>query len=40
MTAAFLMKSMGFKVKSIKGGLGAWDGLVTQKGDGIHTIVD
>jgi len=40
MTAAFLMRSMGFKVKSIKGGLGAWDGPVTQKGDGIHTIVD
>jgi len=40
MTAAFLMGSMGFKVKSIKGGLGAWDGPVTQKGDGIHTIAD
>ncbi len=39
MTAAFLMRSMGFRVKAIRGGLSAWDGPVTQGGDGIHTPV-
>jgi len=37
MTAAFLMRSQGFNVKSIRGGLSAWDGPVVQGGDGIHT---
>lgn len=37
MTAAFLMRSMGFRVKAIRGGLSAWDGPVEQEGDGIHT---
>jgi rhodanese-related sulfurtransferase len=36
MTAAFLMRSQGFKAKTIRGGLGAWDGPVIQGGDGIH----
>jgi CRP-like cAMP-binding protein len=31
MAAAFLMKSMGFKVKAIRGGLGAWDGPVERE---------
>jgi len=30
LTAAFLMKSMGFKVKAIRGGLSAWDGPVAH----------
>ncbi|MBL7032064.1 MAG: cyclic nucleotide-binding domain-containing protein [Nitrospira sp.] len=37
MTAAFLMKSQGFKVQAIKGGLSGWDGQVVQGGNGIHT---
>lgn len=37
MTAAFLMKSQGFKVEAIRGGLSGWDGQVVQGGDGIHT---
>lgn len=36
MTAAFLMRSMGFKVKSIRGGLSAWDGSIASGKDGIH----
>ena len=37
MTAAFLMKSMGFKVQALRGGLSAWDGETTRGSDGIHT---
>jgi len=36
MTAAFLMKSMGFHVKALRGGLSAWDGETVRGGDGIH----
>ncbi len=36
MTAAFLMKSMGYNVKALRGGLSAWDGPTTRSGDGIH----
>jgi CRP-like cAMP-binding protein len=36
MSAAFLMKSMGFKVKTLRGGLSAWDGPVAHGRDGIH----
>jgi CRP-like cAMP-binding protein/rhodanese-related sulfurtransferase len=39
MTAAFLMKSMGFHVKALRGGLSAWDGETIRGGDGIHTPV-
>ncbi|GBE37871.1 MAG TPA: hypothetical protein ENH45_00790 [Nitrospirae bacterium] len=34
--AAFLMKSQGFKVRGIRGGLSAWDGPVQHGGNGIH----
>jgi CRP-like cAMP-binding protein len=37
MTAAFLLKSQGFKAKSIRGGLSAWAGPVAHGKDGIHT---
>jgi len=37
MTAAFLMKSLGYKVKALRGGLSAWDGPTTRGGDGIYT---
>jgi CRP-like cAMP-binding protein len=37
MTAAFLMKSMGFKVQALRGGLSAWDGETTRGSDGIYT---
>ncbi len=33
--AAFLLKSQGFNVKAIRGGLSAWDGPVHQGSDGI-----
>lgn len=36
MTAAFLMRSQGFRAKSIRGGLGAWDGPVTVGSDGVY----
>jgi len=36
MTAAFLMKSQGFNVQAIRGGLSGWEGPVVQGGDGIH----
>lgn len=36
MTAAFLMKSMGFKVQALRGGLSAWDGETTRGSEGIH----
>lgn len=36
MTAAFLMKSLGYKVKALRGGLSAWDGPTTRGSDGIH----
>jgi CRP-like cAMP-binding protein len=36
MTAAFLMRSQGFKVKTIRGGLSAWDGPMTGRKVGIH----
>ena len=37
MTAAFLMKSMGFDVQALRGGLSAWDGPTSRGNDGIHT---
>jgi 3-mercaptopyruvate sulfurtransferase SseA len=37
MTAAFLMKSLGYNVKALRGGLSAWDGPTTRGGDGIHS---
>ena len=36
MTAAFLMKSMGFKADALRGGLSAWEGETTRGSDGIH----
>lgn len=38
MTAAFLLRSQGYKAKTIRGGLGAWDGPVVHGGDGIHLV--
>jgi CRP-like cAMP-binding protein len=37
MTAAFLMKSMGYDVQVLRGGLSAWDGPTSRGKDGIHT---
>ena len=36
MTAAFLMKSMGYDVQALRGGLSAWDGPTSRGNDGIH----
>jgi CRP-like cAMP-binding protein len=36
MPAAFIMKSLGFDVKGIRGGLSAWEGPVDGTKDGIH----
>jgi CRP-like cAMP-binding protein len=36
MTAAFLMKSMGYNVQALRGGLSAWDGETTRGSDGVH----
>ncbi len=36
MTAAFLLRSQGFKAKSVRGGLSAWTGPVKHGSDGIH----
>ncbi|RJQ44437.1 MAG: hypothetical protein C4538_10485 [Nitrospiraceae bacterium] len=36
MTAAFLMKSMGYNASALRGGLSAWDGPTERTGDGIH----
>lgn len=36
MPAAFILKSLGFDVKGIRGGLSAWEGPVFQGKDGIH----
>lgn len=37
MTAAFLMKSMGYDVHALRGGLSAWEGPTSRGNDGIHT---
>jgi CRP-like cAMP-binding protein len=36
MPAAFIMKSLGFDVKGIRGGISAWEGPVEGERDGIH----
>jgi rhodanese-related sulfurtransferase len=36
MTAAFLMKSMGFNADAMRGGLSAWEGDTVREGEGIH----
>ncbi len=37
MTAAFLMKSMGFNVDALRGGLSAWEGETIRGDGGIHS---
>jgi CRP-like cAMP-binding protein/rhodanese-related sulfurtransferase len=37
MTAAFLMKSMGFKADALRGGLSGWEGETVREGEGVHT---
>jgi len=39
LTAAFLMKGMGFKVKAIRGGLSAWNGPVAHGSNAAHSRV-
>ncbi len=37
MTAAFLMKSMGYNVQALRGGLSAWNGETTRGNEGVHS---
>lgn len=37
MTAAFLMKSMGFQADALRGGLSGWEGETVRADDGIHS---
>lgn len=39
MTAAFLMKSMGFNAEALRGGLSAWEGETVREGEGVHRPV-
>ena len=36
MTAAFLMKSMGFNAEALRGGLSGWEGETVREADGVH----